>query len=218
MILLLWPYSLLQLQVGSLKPNLALFLFSELGVNVTQCFAFPSHWPWTSLCRKKYTYVHLDTWFLFTKFIHNKLWQPEEFPPTKEERAGGNTGSWKWVGQTDCSKGSSGFLPSGPGGEEPYGALHLCHFIWKKIAGMVKNTERSGSQVLLSGKTSSRRPFLSAWSQSCFWKYLKSLYCCQSSELPFAFWRPRGGQEGRYHAHSAAAAPPLHPHKPLSDR
>ena len=100
------------------------------------------------------------------------------------------------MGQTDCSKGSSGFLPSGPGGEEPYGALHLCHFIWKKIAGMVKNTEITGSQVLLSGKTSSRRPFLSAWSQSCFWKYLNSLYCCQSSELPFAFWRPGGARRG----------------------
>lgn len=54
-----------------------------------------------------------------------------------------------------------GFLPSRAGGDVPYSALRLCHFIWKKMAGMVKSTQVSCPPS--SRKTSSGSPFLSAW-------------------------------------------------------
>ena len=67
-------------------------------------------------------------------------------------------------GETDSAPKEA--LVSCPLGQEGMSLRCLApyHFIWKKMAGMVKNTERSGSQVWLLGKTSSGRPFLSAWS------------------------------------------------------
>ena len=67
-------------------------------------------------------------------------------------------GNWRWRGDRICSQGSFGSLPS-RAGDEPYSDLYLCHFIWKKVAGILKSTSTSCAPILPENQLRETFPF-----------------------------------------------------------